>query len=150
MTRRTAGVALLIMGSVILLAALLVPVPEFEDLERRVGTVDAAREDRISFCRPGSGDCLHTVVEVRHNTGRQTYNFAQSLVSDIAVGEPIALWVAPPIIGLPGARVWQAEQGGRRIIDYEHQARGDRRIMWILIPLAPVLFAAGYWLVRRQ
>ena len=64
-------------------------------------------------------------------------------------GEDIVLWVAPSIRGLDDDRVWQAEQGGRRVRDYESQARADRWIIWIMVPLGPLLIFSGYRLARR-
>ena len=146
---RGIGVLLVIVGVTILLAYWLAPVPDFDELERRVGIVEDARRERITVCRNSSNKCLHTVVDVRHADGSRSYNFAQVAVDDIVTGEEIVLWVAPSIKGLDDDRVWQAEQGGRRVRDYESQARADRRIIWILVPLGPFLIVGGYWLARR-
>ena len=59
------------------------------------------------------------------------------------------LWVAPAIKGLASARVWQAEQHGRLIVDYETQAGDDRTLIAIMVPLSPFLIVIGLWLIRR-
>ena len=136
-------------GVTILLGLWLAPVPDFEELDRSVGIVERARRERIRFCRNSSNECLHTVVDVRHSDGSRSYNFAQTSVDDIAVGDEIVLFLAPSIRGLDDDRVWQAEQGGRRIRDYESQARADRRLIWLMGPLGPLLVAGGFWLARH-
>jgi hypothetical protein len=148
--KRGIGVGLLLVGVVLVLAYWLVPVPDLEELERRVSVVEDVRRDRIWFCRRSlGGDCAHTVVQARHNEGARNYNFAQTDPDEIAIGEEIVLWVAPVIMGLDSERVWQAEQGGRRIIDYERLAHSDRRLIWFMVPLAPFLIFGGWWLIQR-
>ncbi len=146
---RGVGVTLLLMGLAVVLAYFLAPVPEFEELARRTGVVEDVRRERITFCRRSSGDCRHTVVQVRHEGGSRNYNFAQTDPDEIAIGAAIELWVAPSIKGLDDDRVWHAEQGGRIVRDYERQARADRRIIGIMLPLAPFLIFGGWWLVRH-
>ena len=68
---------------------------------------------------------------------------------EIAIGAEIVLWVAPTIKGLDSERVWQAEQGGRRILDYEQQASDDRTLIGIMVPLATFLIFVGLWLILR-
>jgi len=147
--KRGVGVGLLLVGIVLLLAYWLVPVPDLEDLERRVSVVEDVRRDPIRFCRRSAGDCHHTVVQVRHNGDARDYNFGQTNPDEIAIDEEIVLWVAPAIKGLDSERVWQAEQGGRRIIDYEKQAGDDRTLIGFMVPLAPFLIFGGLWLIRR-
>jgi len=139
----------MVVGAMFLLGYWLAPVPEFVELERRVGIVEDARDERIRFCRNSVSDCLHTVVDVRHADASRSYNFAQAEVGDVVMGEEIVLWVAPSIRGLDDDRVWQAEQGGRLVLDYGRQARADRQLIWIMVPLGPFLVAGGYWLFRR-
>lgn len=152
MSRRGVGISLGVIGLLILVGSFVAPVPSFEDLERRTGVVEDVRDVRTTFCRQlrANDNCLHTVVDIRHPDGTRSYNFAQTPADDIAVGENIVLWVAPAIRGLGEMRVWQAEQGGRVLRDYESQARADRRIIWVMLPLAPILIALGYWLARRS
>ena len=145
---RGIGVLLVAVGVMFLLGYWLAPVPDFDELERREGIVEDAHSERIRFCRNSSSDCLHTVVDVRHADGLRSYNFAQAAVGDVVTGEDIVLWVAPSIRGLDDDRVWQAEQGGRRVRDYESQARADRWIIWIMVPLGPLLIFSGYRLAR--
>ena len=147
--KRGVGVGLFLVGVVLLLAYWLVPVPDFEELERRVTVVEDVRRDPIKFCRRSAGDCRHTVVQVRRDGHSHDYNFGQTDPDEIAIGEEIVLWVAPVIKLLEGERIWQAEQGGRRIVDYERQANDDRTLIWIMVPLAPVLILVGLWLIRR-
>ena len=116
---RGVGVTLLLMGLAVVLAYFLAPVPEFKELARRTGVVEDVRRERITFCRRSSGDCRHTVVQVRHEGGSRNYNFAQTDPDEIAIGAAIELWVAPSIKGLDDDRVWHAEQGGRIVRDYE-------------------------------
>jgi hypothetical protein len=104
----------------------------------------------ITPCRSSSSDCVRTVVDVRHDEGVRSYHFADTALADIQVGDPIELWVAPAIRGLDDERVWHAEQDGRRLRDYESQARADRRIISVLVPLAPFLMLGGLWLLRRD
>jgi hypothetical protein len=137
-------------GAVFLAAYWLAPVPDFDALEHRVGVALDARSERVTPCRRSAGDCLRTVVDVRHTEGVRSYNFADTPVSDVSVGAAIELWVAPAIRGLDDDRVWQAEQDGRRLRDYERQARADRRIISVLVPLAPLLMLGGLWLMRRD
>lgn len=146
---RRVGVGFFLIGAVILLGFWLAPVPDFDELEQRTGIVEDVRRDRITFCRHSSGDCRHTVVDVRHAAGARSYNFAQTPVADIDVGAEIELWVAPSIKGFDSDRVWHAEQGGRVIRDYEHQARTDRKLIWMMVPLAPFLLFGGWWLIQR-
>lgn len=152
MSRRGVGISLVVIGILILAASFLAPVPRFEDLERRTGVVEDARDQRTTFCRKlwAHDSCLHTMVDVRHAEGLRSYNFAQTPVADISIGRDIVLWVAPSIRGLGDMRVWQAEQDGRVVRDYESQARADRRIIWIMVPLAPVLVILGYGLIRHS
>jgi hypothetical protein len=138
------------MGALFLAAYWLAPVPDFDALSHRVGVVLEARRERITACRRSASDCLRTVVDVRHAEGVLTYNFADTPVSDVTVGAPIELWIAPTIRGLDDDRVWQAEQRGRRLRDYQHQARADRRIISVLVPPAPFLMLAGLWLLWRD
>lgn len=147
---RRLGVGLFLIGAIILLGYWLAPVPDFDELEQRTGIVEDARRDRIWFCRRSlGGDCAHTVVDVRHAGGVRSYNFAQTPVDDVEVRAEIELWVAPSIKGFDADRVWHAEQGGRVIRDYEHQARADRQLIWFMVPLAPFLLFGGWWLTRR-
>jgi hypothetical protein len=147
--KRSIGVGLFLVGVVLLLAYLLVPVPDFDELERRVGVVEDVRRERITFCRHSAGDCRHTVVQFRHDSGARNYNFAQTDPDEIAINAEIVLWVAPSIKGLDHERVWQAEQGGQRILDYERLASSDRRLIGIMVPLAPFLIFVGLWIIRR-
>ena len=148
--KRGVGVGLLLVGVVLLLAYWLVPVPDFEELKRRVSVVEDVRRDPIKFCRRSAGDCRHTVVQARRDGDSRNYNFGQTDPEEIAIGEEIVLWVAPAIKGLDSERVWQAEQGGRRILDYEQQASDDRTLVGIMVPLAPFLIFVGLWLIRRH
>ena len=147
--KRGVGVGLFLVGVVLLLAYWLVPVPDFEELKRRVSVVEDVRRDPIRFCRRSAGDCRHTVVQARHDGDSRDYNFGKTDPDEIAIGAEIVLWVAPVIKGLDTERIWQAEQGGRRIIDYEQQASGDRTLIGIMVPLAPFLIVVGLWLIRR-
>jgi hypothetical protein len=148
--KRGVGVGLFLVGVLIVLAYLLVPLPDFDELERRVGMVEDVRGERIWFCRRSlGGDCAHTVVQVRHDGGARNYNFAQTDADEIAIGEEIVLWVAQEIRGLDRERLWQAEQDGRIIRDYERAAASDRKIIGIMVPLAPFLILSGWWLIRR-
>lgn len=147
--KRGVGVGLLLAGVVLLLAYWLVPVPNLEELERRVSVVEDVRRDPIRFCRRSAGDCRHTVVQAHRDGDSREYNFGRVDPDEIAIGEEIVLWVAPAIKGLESERIWQAEQGGRRIIDYEQQAGADRTLIAIMVPLAPFLIVAGLWLSRR-
>lgn len=146
---RGVGVVLLFFGVVILLGYWLAPVPDFDELEQRVGIVDDARSERTTFCRHSSSECRHTVADVRDADGVRSYNFAQTSVDDIKIGAEIELWVAPSIKGFDSDRVWHAEQGGRVVRDYERQARADRRLIGIMLPMAPFLVFGGLLLVRR-
>jgi hypothetical protein len=146
---RGLGVTLFFFGVVILLGYWLAPVPDFDELERRDSLVEDVRRERITFCRRSSGDCRHTVIQVRHSGGSRNYNFAQTDPDEIAIGEEIVLWVAPSIKGLDSDRVWHAEQGGRIVRDYERQARADRKIIGIMLPLVPFLMFSGWWLIRH-
>jgi hypothetical protein len=147
--KRGVGVGLFLLGVVLLLAYWLVPVPDFEELKRRVSVVEDVRRDPIKFCRRSAGDCRHTVVQARSDGDSRNYNFGQTDPDEIAIGEEIVLWVAPVIKGLEGERIWQAEQGGRRIVDYERQASDDRTLIGFMVPLAPFLILVGLWLIRR-
>ena len=147
--KRGVGVALFLVGVVLLLAYGLAPVPDFEELERRVGVVEDVRREPIKLCRRSAGDCRHTVVQARSDGASRDYNFGRTDPDEILIGAEIVLWVAPAIRGLDGERIWQAEQAGRRILDYEKQAGGDRTLIAIMVPLAPVLILVGLWLIRR-
>ncbi len=147
--KRGIGVGLFLVGVILLLAYWLAPVPDFDELERRVGVVEDVRREEITFCRQSASDCQHTVVQVRHDSGARNYNFAQTDPDEIAIGAEIVLWVAPAIKGLDSDRVWQAEQGGQIIRDYERQARADRKLIGFMVPLAPFLIFGGLWLIRR-
>ncbi len=147
--RREVGVGLFLVGTAILLAYWLVPVPDFEDLERRISVVEDVRRDPIRFCRRSAGDCRHTVVQARWSGGSRHYNLGQADPDEIAIGTELVLWVAPVIKGLGGERVWQAEQDGRRLLDYEQQASEDRTLIGIMVPLAPFLVLVGLWLILR-
>lgn len=146
--KRGVGVALLLVGAVLLLGYWLAPVPEFEELQRRVSLVEDVRRDPIKLCRRSAGDCRHTVVQAGSDGDVREYNFGQIDPDEIAIGAEIVLWVAPAIKGLGTERVWQAEQAGRRILDYEKQAGDDRNLIWIIVPLAPFLIIVGLWLIR--
>jgi hypothetical protein len=146
---RGTGLTLFALGLVIVLAYVLVPVPDKAELERRQGTVVDARRERFSPCRELASDCFRTIVEVRDANGTRTYNFAQVAVSDVTTGAAIDLDVAPIVKGFDYERVWQAEQNGRRLIDYEHQARTDRRIIAVLLTSAPLFMIGGLLLARR-
>ncbi len=146
--KRRVGVGLFFVGAVLLLAYWLVPVPDFEELKRRVSVVEDVRRDPIKFCRRSAGDCRHTVVQTLRDGDSRNYNFGQTDPDEIAIGAEIVLWVAPAIKGLESERVWQAEQGGRRILDYEQQASDDRTLRGIMVPLAPFLIFVGLWLIR--
>jgi hypothetical protein len=148
--KRGVGVGLLIIGVTLLLAYWLVPVPDFEELKRRVSVVEDVRRDPIKFCRRSAGDCRHTVVQAHRDGDSRDYNFGQTDPDEIAIGAGIVLWVAPAIKGLGSERVWQAEQAGRRIVDYEEQASDDRTLIGLMVPLAPFLIIAGLWLIRRH
>jgi nitrogen fixation-related uncharacterized protein len=148
-TKRGVGVGLFLVGVVLLLAYWLVPVPDFEELKRRVSVVEDVRRDPIKFCRRSAGDCRHTVVQARRDGDLRNYNFGQTDPDEIAIGAEIVLWVAPTIKGLDSERVWQAEQGGRRILDYEQQASDDRTLIGIMVPLATFLIFVGLWLILR-
>lgn len=147
--KRGVGVGLFLVGVVLLLAYWLAPVPDFDELERRVSVVADVRRDPIKFCRRSAGDCRHTVVQTRRDGDSRHYNFGRTDPDEIAIGAEIVLWVAPAIKGLDSERIWQAEQGGRRILDYEKQAGDDRTLIWIMVPLAPFLLFMGLWLIRR-
>ncbi|MEJ2336006.1 MAG: hypothetical protein P8Y26_10305 [Gemmatimonadales bacterium] len=125
------------------------PIPDFEELERRINVVEDVRRDPIRFCRRSVGDCRHTVVQVRRGGDSRHYNLGQTDPDEIAIGTEIVLWVAPVIRGLGGERVWQAEQDGRRLLDYEQQASDDRTLIGIMVPLAPFLVFVGLWLILR-
>lgn len=150
MSKRGAGWLLTAVGAVFLAAYWLAPVPDFDALEHRKGVVEDARRERVTPCRQSAGDCLHTVVDVAHAESVRSYNFADTPVTDVTVGAAIELWVAPAIRGLDGDRVWQAEQDGRRLRDYARQAQADRRIVSVLVPMAPFLILGGLWLTRRD
>jgi hypothetical protein len=147
--KRGVGLGLFLVGVVFLLAYWLVPVPDFEELKRSVTVVEDVRRDPIKLCRRSAGDCRHTVVQTQRDGDSRKYNFGQTDPDEIAIGEEIVLWVAPVIKGLASERVWQAEQGGRRILDYEGQASDDRTLIGIMVPLAPFLMLVGLWLIRR-
>lgn len=140
---------LIVIGVAFVAGYFLAPVPGFDDLEHRTGIVEDARRERITPCRHSSSDCLHTVVDVRHADGVRSYNFAQTPVDDVHVEAEIELWVAASIKGLDSDRVWHAEQGGRVVRDYERQARTDRTLIWITVPLAPFFVFGGYRLAKR-
>jgi hypothetical protein len=140
----------LAIGVAFLAAYGLAPVPDFDALEHRTGVVEDARRERFTPCRPSASDCVRTVVDVRHAAGVRSYHFADTALAEITVGDPIELWVAPAIRGLDDDRVWHAEQDGRRLRDYERQAQADRRIISVLVPLAPFLMLGGWWLLRRD
>lgn len=142
------GVTLIVIGVVFVAGYFLAPVPDFEDLEHRTGVVEDARRERITPCRHSSSDCLHTVVDVRDEDGVRSYNFAQTPVDDVQVGAGIEMWVAPAIKGFDSDRVWHAEQGGRVVREYERQARADRTLIWIMVPLAPFFVFGGYRLAK--
>jgi hypothetical protein len=147
--KRGVGVGLLLVGVIFLVAYGLAPVPDFEELSRRVSVVEDVRRDPIKFCRGSADDCRHTVVQTLRDGETRDFNFGQIDPEEIAIGEEIVLWVAPAIKGLGGERVRQSEQGGRRIVDYEKQAGDDRTLIGIMVPLAPFLIVVGLWLIRR-
>lgn len=144
---RAAGLLLVAASLVILAGILFAPVPDFEELEVRTGTVVSTERERYSPCR--SGDCLRTMVTVRHADGVHRYHFAQTDPAVISVGEQITLRVAPHVSGLEAVRVWQAEQAGRIVREYGRQTSADRTIRLILAVLAPLLLLLGIRQMRR-
>jgi hypothetical protein len=144
---RGTGVALLAMGCLIAVAVVVAPVPAFDDLHRRPGTLVDARRDRFSPCR--SGDCTRTLVTVRHEDGTWEYHFGDADPERMQVGEPITVWTYPTIRGLDGRRVWHAVQNGRVIRDHGRAATADRRIRLGLVLVMPFLIGIGWRLARR-
>lgn len=144
---RLAGVILLGAGVLIAATLVLVPIPEFEDLIPRTGTLLEARRDRYSPCR--SGDCTRTLVTVRYDDGIREYNFADANPDTMEEGSAITVWTYPEIRGLDRQRAWHAMQGGLVIRDHGPIAAADRRIRTALVLLMPVLIWAGWWIARR-
>jgi hypothetical protein len=143
---RFVGVMLLGAGLVIVVALLLVPIPVFEDLEPRTGTLVEARRDRFSPCR--YGDCTRTLVTVRYEDRIREYNFADVDPGTMEEGAPITVWTYPEIRGLDRQRAWHAMQDGRVIRDHGPAAAADRGIR-VGLALLPVLVGAGWWITRR-
>lgn len=144
---RGTGVIFLTFGCVIGAGIILAPVPEFDDLERRPGTLVEARRDRFSPCR--YGDCTRTLVTVRHDDGAWEYHFGDADPGELEEGAPITVWTYPEIRGLDRRRTWHAVQSGRVIRDHGPAATADRRIRLVLVALMPILIGAGWWMVRR-
>lgn len=145
---RPAGLALVAFGVLILATTVLVPIPAFEDLERRPGVLLEAVRERYSPCR--SGDCTRTMVTVRHADGVGRYHFADADTASLKVGQPITVWTYPEFRGLDRVRAWHTEQGGRVIRDHERLSKADRTIRVALLLIAPFLLLGGGWIVRHR
>lgn len=142
------GRLLLTFGVVIGAGLFLAPVPGFDELERRPGTLVEARRDRFTPCR--HGDCTRTLVTVRHEDGMWEYHFGDADLRELVEGEPITVWTYPEIRGLEGRRAWHAVQGDRVIRDHGPAATVDRRIRLVLAVLMPFLIGGGWWMARRS
>lgn len=145
---RAAGLVLIGFGLVILAAAALVPIPAFEDLDRRPGILLEAVRERFSPCT--RGDCTRTIAVVRHADAVRRYHFADADTAALAVGSPITVWTYPEIRGFDRLRVWHAEQDGRVIRDHARLSRSDRRIRIGLLLIAPLMLLGGGWIVRHR
>lgn len=144
---RGTGVTLLVFGCVVAVGVAVAPVPDFDELQSRPGTLLDARRDRFSPCR--SGDCTRTLVTVRHEDGTWEYHFGDADPARMEMGAPITVWTYPEIRGLDGRRVWHAVQNGRVIRDHGPTATVERRIRLVLILLMPFLIGLGWWMARR-
>lgn len=144
---RWAGLLLLLAASVIAVAVVVAPIPDFEDLEPRTGTLVAAERERFSPCR--SGDCTRTMVTVRHGAIVERYHFGDTDPARFRSGAPITVWTYPELRGLDRVRVWHAEHEGRVLREYGPLAAGDRRIRFWLVLLIPLLAGGGAWMFRR-
>lgn len=145
---RAAGVALVAFGVLILASAVLVPIPPFDDLERRPGTLLEAARERFSPC--SRGDCTRTIATVKHADGVRRYHLADADTAALEVDAPITLWTYPEFRGFKRVRVWHVEQRGRVIRDHARLSRADRSIRIALLLMAPVLILGGGWIVRHR
>lgn len=144
---RGSGLLLLAVGGVIAASIVLVPVPDFEELEPRTGTLLDARRDRFSPC--SRGDCTRTLVTVRHEEGSREYHFGDADLREMEEGEPITVWTYPEFRGLDRRRAWHAVQGDRVIRNHGPAAASDRGIRLVLGLLMPFLIGGGGWLALR-
>ena len=141
------GIMLIAAGVLVVVSAVLVPIPPFDELESRPGTLIEASREGFSPCR--WGDCTRTMVRVRHADGIRRYHFADADVAMLEEGEPITVWTYPEFRGFDRRRVWHAVQDGRVIRDHAVLATPDRRIRFGLLLLAPALLVGGGWVSRR-
>lgn len=144
---RVTGLILVGSGTVVVVAAVMVPIPAFDELEPRPGTLVEARRERFSPCR--RGDCTRTMVTIRHLDGVRRYHFADADTAALEAGAPITVWTYPEIRGFDRLRVWHAEQNGRVIRDHASLSAADRRIRIGLMLLAPILLLGGGWIARH-
>lgn len=142
-----AGGALIGCAILIGLSGLLVPLPAFEDLAQREGTVLEVRRERVP-CRVR--ECHRTMVSVRHGRGIRTYHFGDVDPATIEAGTPIRIAVHREFRTGTRERVWHAEQDGRVLLEYAGLAAVDRRLRLVLLLGAPLLLATGVWLIRRS
>lgn len=134
-------------GVLVLVSAVLVPIPSFDDLRPRDGILMEANRERFSPCR--RGDCTRTVVTVRHADGVHRYHFADADTAALEEGAPITVWTYPEFRGFDRRRVWHAVQNGRVIRDHAVLSAPDRRIRIGLLLLTPALLIGGGWISRH-
>lgn len=144
---RAVGLMLFALGLLIAAAVALVPIPEFDELDVRTGTLIDVRRERYSPCR--RGDCLRTMITVRHDGAATDYHFADTDTTLFRPGDPITVRTHREIRGLDGVRVWHAEQAGRVLRDHASEAAVDRRIRLVLVLLMPFAVGGGWWILRR-
>ena len=144
---RSLGMWLLLAAAVTGTAIIVIPIPDFEELEFREGVLVDARRERFRPCR--SGDCTRTIVTVDHEGARAFYHFGDIATAALEVRAPITVGVYPEFLWSDRVRVWHAEQGGRILRDYSDAVAVDRRIRLGLLVLMPLLAASGIYLRRR-
>ena len=147
MLSRFTGVLLIAVGVLVVGSAVMVPIPSFDQLERRDGMLVEASRERFTPCR--RGDCTRTMVTVRHVDGTRRYHLADADTTLLEAGKPITIWTHPEFRGFDRRRAWHVVQGGWVIRDHATLATVDRRIRAGLLLLAPVLFVVGGWITRH-
>ena len=146
LNRATGGV-LVAFGLLVLAGLFVAPIPGFDELEARTGTVVEARRARFSPCR--AGDCTRTVVAVRQGSEVREYHFGDTDPSRVEVGAPITVWTYPEIRGTARVRAWHAEQDGRVLLDHGPAAGSERTIRLWLGLFAPLGIIGGGWIALR-